>query len=113
MFLVVGVEIYCKIRGAFVTEKTVITNVDNIQAIHSRLGLFFQVIKPLPTLSFRSPANVGQYINVTIQWGLTLLLIIFIICDVAGIPTLVPNIMFRSAYEVRLYFSHTYSINAP
>ena len=43
MFLVVGVEIYCKIRGAFVTEKTVITNVDNIQAIHSRLGLFFQV----------------------------------------------------------------------
>jgi len=75
MFLVVGVEIYCKIRGAFVTEKTVITNVDNIQAIHSRLGLFF-------------------------QWGLTLLLIIFIICDVAGIPSLVPNIMFRSAYEI-------------
>ena len=45
MFLVVGVEIYCKIRGAFVTEKNEITNVDNIQAIHSRLGLFFQVIK--------------------------------------------------------------------
>lgn len=43
MFLVVGVEIYCKIRGAFVTEKNEITNVDNIQAIHSRLGLFFQV----------------------------------------------------------------------
>ena len=33
---------------------------------------------------------------------MTLLLIIFIICDVAGIPSLVPNIMFRSAYEVCL-----------
>ena len=53
MFLVVGVEIYCKIRGAFVTEKTSLTNVDNIQAIHSRLGLFFQVL-------FSCAENVGQ-----------------------------------------------------
>ena len=43
MFLVVGVEIYCKIRGAFVSEKSEIANVDKVQAIHSRLGLFFQV----------------------------------------------------------------------
>ena len=90
MFLVVGVEIYCKIRGAFVTEKTVITNVDNIQAIHSRLGLFFQV--------GQVKLNKRRFSH--FQWGLTLLLIIFIICDVAGIPSLVPNIMFRSAYEV-------------
>lgn len=75
MFLVVGVEIYCKIRGAFVTENNQLANVDNIQAIHSRLGLFF-------------------------QWGLTLLLIIFIICDVAGIPSLVTNVMFRSGFEI-------------
>ena len=48
MFLVVGVEIYCKIRGAFVSEKSEIANVDKVQAIHSRLGLFFQVSNAKP-----------------------------------------------------------------
>lgn len=44
MFLIVGVEIYCKIRGAFVSEDAARTGqVDKVQAIHSRLGLFFQV----------------------------------------------------------------------
>lgn len=75
MFLVVGVEIYCKIRGAFVSEKSEIANVDKVQAIHSRLGLFF-------------------------QWGLTLFLIIFIICEVAGVPKIVSNVTFRSLYEI-------------
>lgn len=43
MFLIVGVEIYCKIRGAFVSENSDRGNVDKVQAIHSRLGIFFQV----------------------------------------------------------------------
>lgn len=76
MFLIVGVEIYCKIRGAFVSEDAARTGqVDKVQAIHSRLGLFF-------------------------QWGLTLLLIIFIISEVAGVPQIVKNVTFRSVYEV-------------
>jgi len=75
MFLIVGVEIYCKIRGAFVSDNSDRGNVDKVQAIHSRLGIFF-------------------------QWGLTLLLVIFIISEVAGVPKIVHNVMFRSAYEV-------------
>ena len=34
------------------------------------------------------------------QWGLTLLLIIFIISEVAGVPQIVKNVTFRSVYEV-------------
>jgi len=75
MFLIVGVEIYCKIRGAFVSENSDRGNVDKVQAIHSRLGIFF-------------------------QWGLTLLLVIFIISEVAGVPKIMRNVMFRSVYEV-------------
>lgn len=75
MFLVIGVEIYCKIRGAFVSDHSDVSNVDKVQAIHSRLGLFF-------------------------QWGLTLFLIIFIICEVAGVPKIVANVTFRSIYEI-------------
>merc|ERR1712228_166263 len=75
MFLIVGVEIYCKIRGAFVSESSDRGNVDKIQAIHSRLGLFF-------------------------QWGLTLMLVIFIISEVAGVPKIFPSVTFRSVYEV-------------
>lgn len=75
MFLIVGVEIYCKIRGAFVCQNSDPNNVDHVQAIHSRLGLFF-------------------------QWGLTLLLVIFIISEVAGVPQIFTNVTVRSIYEV-------------
>ena len=61
MFLVVGVEIYCKIRGAFVSEKSEIANVDKVQAIHSRLGLFFQVRNVETITCYKIALSVGTY----------------------------------------------------
>ena len=45
------------------------------------------------------------------QWGLTLFLIIFIICEVAGVPKIVSNVTFRSLYEVRKFNLKSWRVN--
>ncbi len=56
LFLIVGIEMFCKIRGEFAmsTRNETKEKIDVVQAAHSRVGLFFQVNRlSVPTLFLR------------------------------------------------------------
>ena len=51
-------------------------------------------------ISFVIKIKLVFQINIYFKWGLTLLLVIFIISEVAGVPKIVSSYTFRSVYEV-------------
>ena len=57
LFLIIGIEMFCKIRGEFVmnTKSETKEKIDVVQAAHSRVGLFFQV----RAASFLTLAQIG------------------------------------------------------
>lgn len=77
LFLIVGIEMFCKIRGEFAmnTKNETKEKIDLVQAAHSRVGLFFQC-------------------------GLTVLLVVFILADVFGGSDVIQDIFYRDAFEV-------------
>ncbi|CAG5096824.1 Oidioi.mRNA.OKI2018_I69.XSR.g14798.t1.cds [Oikopleura dioica] len=77
LFLIIGIEMFCKIRGEFVmnTKSETKEKIDVVQAAHSRVGLFFQC-------------------------GLTVLLVVFILADVFGGSDVIQDIFYRDAFEV-------------
>ena len=112
LFLIVGIEMFCKIRGEFAmnTKNETKEKIDVVQAAHSRVGLFFQVSR----LSFtRLKAKLCGKISVTylyangqqilillFQCGLTVLLVVFILADVFGGSDVIQDIFYRDAFEV-------------